>query len=58
MILVNFGGLWDKFECKIQKHVKVAQKLSMLALTTLTTFEQLLHLFECYTQTCSKDYQN
>ena len=35
---MKFGGLSIKFECQIQAVVKVAEKLSMLSLTTLATF--------------------
>ena len=33
------------------------EKLSMLSLIILTTFEQLLHLVELDPQTCSKGYE-
>ena len=37
-LLVRFGNLWSKFDGQTSQDVKVAQKLSMLSLTTLTTF--------------------
>lgn len=37
-LLEIFDNIWSKFKSQTLKEVKVATKLSMLSLTTLTTF--------------------